>query len=79
MRETRYLEIKEFADSLEAGSWDANYWMKRFWHTHSSSNRIGYTIALYLKDSSDLMMFQLRFNDQIEKIEEAVLLSDLQS
>ncbi len=79
MRETRYLEVKEFTDSLENGSWDANYGMKRFWHTHSSSNRIGYTVALYLKDPSDLMMFQLRFNDSIEKIEEAVLLSELQS
>lgn len=79
MRDTRYIEVKEFADSLANGTWDANYGMKRFWHTISSSNRIGYTVALYLKDPADLMMFQLRFNDSIEKIEEAVLLSELRS
>ena len=78
VRETRYMEVKEFADNLENGSWDANYTMKRFWHTHADSRRCGYTVALYLKDPSDLMMFQLRFNNDIEKIEEAVLLSELQ-
>lgn len=78
MRETRYLDVKEFADNLENGSWDANYTMKRFWHTQADGRRCGYTVALYLKDPSDLMMFQLRFNNDIEKIEEAMLLSELQ-
>jgi hypothetical protein len=51
--------------------------MHDFFKTNFNNRRIGWTAAIYLNDPSDLMMFQLRFDDDIMKIEEAVLIDNL--
>jgi hypothetical protein len=37
----------------------------------------GYTASIYLNDPEDLMMCQIKFNNEIYYIEEAVLISSL--
>ena len=51
--------------------------MYEFFNTEYNTKRIGWTAAIYLNDPSDLMMFQLRFDDDIMKIEEAILIDNL--
>jgi hypothetical protein len=51
--------------------------MYQFFNTKRGDKSIGWTAAVYLNDAGDLMMFQLRFDEDIMKIEEAVLIDNL--
>jgi hypothetical protein len=75
LREARYSNVKEYLENVS--DYGLNSGMYQFFNTGFSSRRIGWTAAVYLNDPSDLMMFQLRFDDYIMKIEEAVLIDDL--
>lgn len=57
--------------------WRPNSTLRYFMHTDIEHRHLGYTIAFYLRDMEDVMMCNLRFDSVIEKIEEAVLVSDL--
>lgn len=75
LRENRYNHIKEYLENVS--DYGLNGTMHDFFNTEHNSRRIGWTAAVYLNDPSDLMMFQLRFDDYIMKIEEAVLIDNL--
>lgn len=75
LRENRYNHIKEYLENVS--DYGLNAAMYQFFNTGFSSRRIGWTAAVYLNDPSDLMMFQLRFDDDIMKIEEAILIDNL--
>jgi hypothetical protein len=74
----RYPKIKEWVDSLQC-DYKLNNILEGFFNTKRPIRNLGYTIAVYLNDPGDLMMCQLRFNDSILKVEEAVLLEELES
>jgi hypothetical protein len=76
MRETRYAGVQNFLESLDS-KWSVNSTLNRFFNTAMTGRHIGYTAAVYLTSAEDLMMFQLRFNEDIVKIEEAVLVTEL--
>lgn len=76
IRETRYESVKNFLETLDS-KWGVNSTLNRFFNTNLTGRHLGYTSAVYLTNAEDLMMFQLRFNDDILKVEEVVLLSDL--
>lgn len=76
MREARYSDVNDFLKNLDS-KWAVNSALNQFFNTKISTRRLGYTVAVYLNNAEDLMMFQLRFHDDIEKIEEAILVSDL--
>jgi hypothetical protein len=75
LRESRYNEVKEYLENIS--DYGLNGTMHDFFNTNFNNKRIGWTAAVYLNDPSDLMMFQLRFDDDIMKIEEAVLIDNL--
>ena len=75
LREARYSHIKEYLENIS--DYGLNSALYQFFNTNFSSRRIGWTAAVYLNDASDLMMFQLRFDDDIMKIEEAILIDNL--
>lgn len=77
--EQREKRFKEFKDWLSESNlnYGINTALNQYFNTSRSMRSIGYTTAVYFNDPEDLMMFQLRFNNQILKIEEAVLLSEL--
>ncbi len=79
-REARYADLKEFMDTFgkRGEDWEVNSGLKYLFYTDRKTKFAGYTMAVYLKNADDLMMFQLKYNDNISKIEEAVLISDLQ-
>lgn len=74
-RTDRYQAVQDFLESFE--NYSVNSSLKHFFYSDISPRRIGSTVAVYFSDPEDLMMFQLKFNNDILKIEEAVLLSDL--
>lgn len=76
MRESRYSDVQNFLQNLDS-KWAVNSILDKFFNTKVTTRRLGYTAAVYLNNPEDLMMFQLRFNDDISKIEEAILVSDL--
>lgn len=76
LRENRYKDVREFLENLD-GEWAVNHILDRFFHTKMGGRHLGYTAAVYLNKVEDLMMFQLKFNNDINKIEEAILLSEL--
>jgi hypothetical protein len=76
MREIRYSPVQQFLENLD-GKWTVNSTLTRFFNTKMVGRHMGYTAAVYLNSAEDLMMFQLRFNEDIAKIEEAVLISEL--
>jgi hypothetical protein len=76
MRETRYHSVQNFLESLDS-KWSVNSTLNRFFNTAITGRHIGYTAAVYLTSAEDLMMFQLRFNEDILKIEEAILVTEL--
>ncbi len=76
MREIRYQPVQQFLENLD-GKWGVNSTLRRFFNTTMTGRHLGYTAAVYLDNAEDLMMFQLRFNEDILKIEEAMLLSSL--
>jgi hypothetical protein len=75
LRESRYKDVKLYLENVH--DYGLNGTMHDFFKTEYNSRRIGWTAAIYLNDPSDLMMFQLRFDDDITKIEEAVLIDNL--
>lgn len=75
LRENRYNDVKLYLENI--ANYGLNSTLERFFYTNKLSRGIGWTAAVYLDDPSDLMMFQLRFNNDIQKIEEAVLISSL--
>lgn len=78
MRTERFRPVAEFLEHFDKTRYDVNNILRDFWspYTHSI-NSLGWTVAVYFKDLEDLMMFQLRFTDDIMKIEEIVLVRDL--
>jgi len=77
-RSERFPKIKEWVDTLQC-DYKLNSVLSWYLNTKRPIRNLGHTIAVYLNDPGDLMMCQLRFNDQILKIEEAVLVEDLES
>jgi hypothetical protein len=75
LRESRYNEVREYLKNIS--DYGLNGTMHDFFNTNFNNRRIGWTAAVYLNDPSDLMMFQIRFDDDIMKIEEAVLIDNL--
>lgn len=73
--ENGYRPIRKFLEE-SIDKWNVN---RILLLVFSGRNRYGYTKAVYLNSAEDLMMFQLKFNNYIYKIEEAILLSSLQS
>jgi hypothetical protein len=77
-RADRYSEVKLWLDGLEDADrtrWAVNKTLRQFFN--STPGYKGYTAAVYLNDAEDLMMCQMRFHNEIEYIEEAVLISSL--
>lgn len=80
IREQRYIDFKEWLmdmGDVSGNRWATNSTLTRMFDSRYTMRSMGYTAAIYLNDPEDLMMCQLKFNDQIQYIEEAVLLSDL--
>jgi hypothetical protein len=81
LRERRYKEFQEWTDSMDNSPlyqrWKLNSGLLRMFNPRASVRSAGYTMAIYLNDPEDLMMCQLKFNDKIQYVEEAVLLQDL--
>jgi hypothetical protein len=75
LRENRYNDVKLFLETIT--DYGLNGTMHSFFNTNIRTRSLGWTAAVYLNDPGDLMMFQLRFNNDIQKIEEAVLISSL--
>jgi hypothetical protein len=75
LRENRYNDVKLFLENI--ADHGLNGTLYSFFNTNRRTRSLGWTAAVYLNDPSDLMMFQLRFNNDIQKIEEAVLISSL--
>ena len=78
-RERRYSDLKTFMEGFghPGQDWHVNSGLRFMFYTSKAQRFSGYTMAVYLKNVDDLMMFQLRYNEDISKIEEAVLVSDL--
>jgi hypothetical protein len=82
MKETKFAEIKAWAEVTEnpdGTRWGTNGNLHRYLNLKpdEQGRGIGWTIAVFLNEPEDLMMFQLRFHNYISYIEEAVLLSEL--
>jgi hypothetical protein len=72
----RYSELSDFLEESSL-NWAPNTALDRLFTTQRSIKFIGHTLAVYLNEPDDLMLFQLKYHDDILKIEEIVLLSDL--
>jgi sRNA-binding regulator protein Hfq len=80
VREKRYNDFKDWLENIEDADgtrWATNSTLSKMFDAKYSMRGMGYTVAIYLNDPEDLMMCQLKFNDKIQYIEEAVLLGDL--
>jgi len=81
LRERRYKEFQEWVESMDnipfEQRWKLNSGLLRMFNPRASVRSAGYTMAIYLNDPEDLMMCQLKFNDKIQYVEEAMLLQDL--
>lgn len=74
----RYSEVKLWLDGLEDADGTrhaVNKTLRQYFN--SIPGYKGYTAAVYLNDPEDLMMCQMRFHNEIDYIEEAVLISSL--
>jgi len=76
MRPIRFGPVAEFLSTIDKESYATNYILNDFLNTYKKKHvgTLGWTIIVYLQNPEDLMMFQLKFNEDIIKIEEAVLL-----
>lgn len=77
-RENKYIDVKNWLaglENLEGTRWAVNKTLQQ--HFSDMPGYKGYTAAIYLNDPEDLMMCQIRFNNEIYYIEEAVLISSL--
>lgn len=80
VRENRYIDFRDWLYSIEDADgtrWATNSTLSRMFDDKYSMRGMGYTVSIYFNDPEDLMMCQLKFNDKIQYIEEAVLLKDL--
>jgi hypothetical protein len=82
LKDSGFADIRnwtEITENIDDNRWGLNNNLKQFLSLKpgESDRNIGWTIAVFLNDPEDLMMFQLKFHDSIDFIEEAVLLSDL--
>ena len=78
LRNDRYSEVKNWLTGLEDSDgkrWAVNNTLRQYFN--ATPGYKGYTAAIYLNDPEDLMMCQMRFHNEIEYIEEAVLISSL--
>ena len=75
----RFPEISNWLLSMGQDNtrWQPNSTLRDFMFTNKDARRLGSTIAFYLSDPEDIMMCHLKFDHLIEKVEEAVLISDL--
>ena len=77
-RADKYSEVKLWLDGLEdidGSRWAVNKTLRQYFNITPGYK--GYTAAIYLNDPEDLMMCQMRFHNEIQYIEEAVLISSL--
>jgi hypothetical protein len=73
-----YSDVKNWLyglDNTNGIRWEVNKTLRQYFD--SIPGYKGYTAAIYLNDPEDLMMCQIKFNNEIEYIEEAVLISSL--
>ena len=77
-RSDAYSDVKNWLTGLEDADgtrWAVNKTLRQYFNNIPGYK--GYTAAIYLNDPEDLMMCQIKFNNEIEYIEEAVLVSSL--
>ena len=77
-RADSYSDVKNWLyglDNTNGARWAVNKTLRQYFD--SISGYKGYTAAIYLNDAEDLMMCQMRFHNEIDYIEEAVLISSL--
>jgi hypothetical protein len=77
-RQDGYGDVKRWLDGLEDSDgkrWAVNKTLRQYFN--NTKGYKGYTAAIYLNSPEDLMMCQIRFNNEIQYIEEAVLISSL--
>jgi hypothetical protein len=77
-RTDKYSDVKNWLDGLENTNctrWSVNKTLRQYFN--NAPGYKGYTAAIYLNDPEDLMMCQMRFHNEIQYIEEAVLISSL--
>ena len=77
-RENKYIDVKNWLSGLEnldGTRWAVYKTLQQ--HFGNIPGYKGYTAAIYLNDPEDLMMCQIKFNNEIYYIEEAVLISSL--
>ena len=77
-RTDAYSDVKLWLDGIEntdGTRWAVNKTLRQYFN--STPGYKGYTAAVYLNDPEDLMMCQMRFHNEIDYIEEAVLISSL--
>lgn len=77
-RTDKYSDVKLWLSGLEdvdGKRWAVNKTLRQYFNNIPGYK--GYTAAIYLNDPEDLMMCQIKFNNEIEYIEEAVLISSL--
>ena len=77
LREQRYKPVQDWLENFDNLEWAGNENLKKFFYVKNPRVHVGWTTALYLNSREDLMMLQLRFNDDISLIEEIVLLSEV--
>ena len=77
-RTDAYSDVKNWLyglDNTNGTRWEVNKTLRQYFD--SIPGYKGYTAAIYLNDPEDLMMCQIKFNNEIQHIEEAVLISSL--
>jgi len=77
-RNDGYVDVKNWLSGLEDADntrWAVNKTLRQYFNNIPGYK--GYTAAIYLNDPEDLMMCQIKFNNEIYYIEEAVLISSL--
>jgi hypothetical protein len=82
LKETQFADIKAWVEVTEnpnGDRWGVNTNLRRYLELNpgDSGRGIGWTVAVFLHDPEDVMMFQLKFHNYISYIEEAVLLSEV--
>lgn len=73
-----YVDVKNWLyelDNTNGVRWEVNKTLRQYFD--SIPGYKGYTAAIYLNEPEDLMMCQIKFNNEIQYIEEAVLISSL--
>lgn len=78
LRSDKYSDVKLWLaglDNIDGTRYAVNKTLRQYFN--NSAGYKGYTAAVYLNDPEDLMMCQMRFHNEIDYIEEAVLISSL--